>query len=236
MKLREISLFLLALLTGYTAQCQIRYIPPTAHLFSFGIGGGVTQLFGDFYGKPKSPSAWADLNYNVSPYFNVGIEAQHGYLVTGGRDVTRKTDGFYVTNAYTSASANMRLSLGAFLTHASASTFVVIVSGVYGGAGIGIINNDITTSTRGGLDQTGLLYSPIKKSSTATNIPLNAGIDINLPRIFGLTGFMANFNYQYNFCQSDYIDGYDPKVAFNKHNDTYIYTSIGIRYNFGRIR
>ncbi|MDR3678790.1 MAG: outer membrane beta-barrel protein [Flavipsychrobacter sp.] len=236
MKLKYISLLLLALSARFLAQGQIKYIPPTAHAFSIGIGAGITELYGDFYGKPKEPSFWGDVNYNITPYFCAGIQGQYGNLTTGGLDVTKKADGFYIKNAYSTVNANVRLSLGAFFTHATPTTFLVILSGVYGGAGYGIIHNDITTSTRGGLNQESIMHGVIKSSSFVGNVPLNVGIDVTLPRIIGITGLVANANYQYNICQSDYVDGYDPNIQFNKHNDTYTYISVGLRYNFGRIR
>ncbi len=236
MKLRYISTIVLAMLVTYSANCQIKYIPPTAHSFSIGIGYGVAKLYGDFYGKPQTAIPWADVNYNITPYLCAGIQLQAGKLVTGGLDVTNKANGFYTTNTYQSAAANVRLSLGAFLVNQPQSVVLDIISGIYGGAGIGIMNNTIKPSERGGLDQTALLRGAVKTDAHTANIPVNVGIDVNVPQILGYNGLQVNVNYQYNYCQSDNIDGYDPQVPFNKHYDTYTYISAGLRFNFGRIR
>jgi len=236
MRLRYISTLILALLATYSASSQIKYVPPTAHSFSVGIGYGVAKLYGDFYGKPQTGIPWGDINYNITPYLSAGIQGQAGKLITGGLNVTTKANGFYTTNTYQSAAANVRLSLGAFLVNQPESVVLDLISGIYGGAGIGIMNNTITISERGGLNETYLLHGAVKTVPHTANIPLNVGIDVNVPQILGYNGLQVNVNYQYNFCQSDNVDGYDPQVPFNKHNDVYTYISAGLRFNFGRIR
>ena len=232
--MKFLSFFILSLSAAATASCQIKYIPPTAHMFSFGAGAGITTLYGDFYGKPNKVAEWAELDYNLTPYIAIGFNGQYGLMTTGGLDVTRKEDGFYVDNTYTTVNLNARVSLGAFLGHVPLSRFVEIINGIYGGVGVGVINNSIKPYTKGGLNQN--LISPLVTSSTTQTLPLNAGIDINVPKIFGYTGLMVNVNYQYVFTGSDIVDGYDPAVRFNKAKDTYTYLSAGLRFNFGPIR
>jgi hypothetical protein len=235
MKLKHSLVLLSALLANFGLHAQIKYIPPTAHAFSIGIGGGVTQLYSDFYGRPLEAAAWGDVNYNITPYLCAGIQVQQGTLEGGSLDITQKRNGFYINNSYTAATVNVRLSAGTFLMHAPPTTFVLIISGIYVGTGVGLLHNNIHTHYFGSI-QSPPLRGPITTDSRVANIPANVGIDINMPMILGYTGLAVNLNYQYNFCQSDIVDGYDPQIPYNKHNDTYAFISAGLRFNFGRIR
>jgi len=107
-----------------------------------------------------------------------------------------------------------------------------ILGGLYAGAGIGIINNDIKriaapTELHGNLPST---TPPLIKNSTALYIPVNVGFNFHVPKLWRFKGMVFNANFQYTPTMSDYIDGYNLSFAANKKNDVYTVMSVGVRF------
>jgi hypothetical protein len=226
MKFRLYFLVLTALLFCSAASAQIHYIPSTAHRFSIGVGGGFTVMYCDLEGKKLKGAVRGNLDYHFTPYISAGLESQYGTLeATEGES----TPSLYSKNHFVAANLNLKVGLGQFLP-AKKNISQRFLSGLYIGTGVGMIKSEIVAIKPTLLS--GKKIKNIKKGEYEFLIPLDFGVNVEFP---GLKNFTLNVNYQLNFVQGEYIDGYNMDFVANKHKDYYSLFSLGVYYNFGKL-
>lgn len=224
---RIIILLVPGLFLAFLAAGQVRYISPTAHSWGFGLGAGIAVLQGDVDNIRLTPAGRANLEYNITPYVSLGLEAQAGKLEAG----KVKTKRLYTRVSFTAANINARVSSGQFFRNRINPGSVW--GGLYFGLGVGIVQSSVSkigTQFTNGKDIPGIV-----KSASSVAIPINLGINVELGRFIGLNNMVANINYQYNFVQGEKLDGYAYNAGSNESNDGYSFLSVGLKYNFGRL-
>lgn len=230
MKMKGLIFILLCFLMHTASIAQIQYIPSTAHRFTVSAGGGVTYMFGDLTKTIMEYGGKASIDYNVTPFFSAGIEGQVGTLSSEGAYLDPNHDAGYIKQLanYYAADANVRLELGQFLRHSIQTGFIRVLSGIYVGTGVGFIN----TTNKATVIQNPEPGNPLQgfhTTNTAVFIPVNAGINVGLPK-----NFTVFLNLEENFGLNDYIDGCHSTKS--NRNDVYAFVSAGFRFNFGPIR
>ncbi len=202
--------------------------------YSMGFGIGSTKMYGDLKYSNPQPAYIGYFEKNITQSISMGEEIMIGDL--SSRDIG--TAGHWRSlNHYTSIDQHLSVELGTLFTifnkNYNDNVLLRIAGGIYAGVGIGIINNDVkkivSTGDVVGSDDTS---PPILKNSTAIFFPLNAGYNLHVPSfLFFKSGFLLNANFQYEDCQSDYIDGYSPPLTkVNKKNDVFTVMSLGFRF------
>lgn len=202
-----------------------------AHSFSLGFGLGATKMYGDLpYSRPQ-PIYIGYLEKNLSNTISYGWTISVGDL--SSRDPHTGLRSF---NHFTSAEQHITFELGTLFSIVDRdfndNIILRLLGGIYGGAGIGIINNDVKRiaaplDLKGNLPTT----SPTTMTnSTALYIPMNVGLNLHVPRMWKFKGCVFNANFQYNSTMSDYIDGYKLPYLANKRNDVYTVMSVGLRF------
>jgi hypothetical protein len=226
---KRIIFLMPVIFAGFQSVSQVSYVPPTARSFSIGIGGGIIALQGDIDEIRITPGGRANLDYNITPYISLGVEGQMGKLSAGAEVV----NGRYTRASFYAANVNARFASGQFFRKKLKPGS--ILGGLYIGAGAGVVNSEI--------DKIGDRYKDGKKIKgivtdppTLLAIPLNLGLNLELPRLLGRHNLVANINYQYNFVSGEQLDGYTYEFWSNLANDGYSFLSVGLRYNFGRLQ
>ena len=201
------------------------------HDYSIGFGIGTTKMYGDLpYSRPQQ----AYIGYfekNITQSVSFGETISNGYLESHGL--------IHSYNHFTSVDQHMTIELGTFFhifnKNYNDNILTRLAGGIYFGAGVGVINNDLTKITNPNesifIANTGLDNPVIEKNSTALYFPLNIGYNLHITnKVWLFRGLVFNINYQYTACQSDYIDGYDPPSRANNKNDVYTVLSAGVRF------
>ncbi len=219
---------------GLQSFAQVRLDPFYPYSkYTFGIAMGYSKLYGDWANSNSEPVYKINVARNVNEWVNYGIEVQRGAL----NDYESKntwTNGLSVYNQFYSAALTGNVSLGELFNwppNFIAKTFY----GIYVGAGIGYMHNDITNITLKFKNSDKNLindYDPGNINAGTNNfyIPFNLGINLHLTR-----AVVINVNYQFNYALSDYVDGYDFKAptATNQYNDMYSVLSFGLHFYIG---
>lgn len=202
-----------------------------AHNFSVGFGLGSTKMYGDLsYSKPQ-PAYIGYFEKNITPTISYGWTVSFGDLST--RDPYTQLRSF---NRFTSVDQHISVELGTLFAAVDREYYdnpiLRLVGGVYGGVGLGIINNNIpriaTPNDYAG--QTNSVNPTVLTNSTALYIPMNVGYNLHIPQFWIFKGCVFNANFQYTSTMSDYIDGYKLPLAANKRNDVYTVMSVGFRF------
>ncbi len=202
--------------------------------FSGGFGIGSTKMYGDLPKSNPQPAYIGYLEKNVTQSISWGEEIMIGDL--SSQDPKSHWRSF---NHYTSIDEHLTVELGTLFTlfnkNYNDNVLLRIAGGIYVGAGIGIINNDVkkiaNVPNADELPGENTTNPALLKNSTALFIPLNVGYNLHIRRLlFFRNGFVLNANFQYEDCQSDYEDGYSPPLAPNKKNDVFTVMSVGIRF------
>lgn len=203
-----------------------------AHNFSVGFGVGSTKMYGDWsYSKPQ-PAYIGYFEKNITPTISYGWTVSVGDLST--RDPYVQMRSF---NHFTSVDQHITVELGTVFAVVDREYYenplLRLIGGIYGGTGVGIINNDIKRIAQFNEDLPG--QTPNVSPTTLTNsvalyIPINAGYNLHIPKFWIFKGCVLNANFQYTSTMSDYIDGYKPRYAANKKNDVYTVMSLGFRF------
>ena len=218
MKKLTILLFLLALSISSFAQTNF-------YRLKIGAGAGSALAFADLQKKTLSFAGYGTFDYQFSPYINLGLEMQKGELAGG--DILFDPHNRQFINSYLSASLNLKISLGEFISdYQRRNDFLNIISGLYGGVGLGIIKNKISN-----VRYYDIYYYPGEDKSTEEIVPFNLGINFNFPDKWGYTRYGVNINLQSTIAIGEGMDGYTPTV--NGKDDIYSFFSVGIRYQFG---
>jgi len=201
------------------------------HDYSIGIGGGATKMFGDLPDSRPQQVYIAYMEKNITQSITTGETVEIGYLESHGL--------IQSLNHFTSVDQHLTIEIGTFIHMFYKNYYnniaTRLIGGIYFGGGIGVINNDLIKISNPNesifIANTGLDNPVIEKNSTALYFPVYVGYNLHIARkIWALRGLVFNVNLQYSFCQSDYIDGYDPPSRANKSNDQYAILSAGFRF------
>lgn len=202
-----------------------------SHNYSVGFGLGTTKLYGDLSYSNPQPAYIGYFEKNLTSTISYGWTVMIGDLSC--RDPYTHLRSF---NHFTSVDQHITVELGTLFSSFDKNYYdnplLRIIGGVYGGVGLGIINNDIKRIANPG-DYPGTLpthSSSVVNNSTAMYIPMNVGFNLHVPRFWIFKGCVFNANFQYSAGMSDYIDGYDLPLAANKRNDVYTVASLGFRF------
>lgn len=157
-------------------------------------------------------------------FLKLGINWHTGTL-SGGRK--ESPNDLYYNNKYTQG--DLQIKLYPLRTFSDSSRVLYYLSGIYAGAGIGVLSSNTTIHKIPGL--------PFRYQDNYTGflngvIPISVGIDIPIRKAFQQKGLSINFKYQINYCMSDKIDGYVPDLASNKSRDVYNMATFGLSYSF----
>ncbi|EHQ26749.1 hypothetical protein [Mucilaginibacter paludis] len=221
-------LFFFNIINPHMAYSQIDYFYKKNNSgFRLGIGGGITTLKTHYYGKPVKGAFVGSLDYDVNPYFSFGGEAQSGILE--GVDNSHRFYYKTSTDNYLAANLNVRVALGQFYHYFSRNKLNDAIKRLYIGTGIGAIHTRIKFTYNDDLAYT-VYGSPIT-SSNSIYFPLNVGTNIDLPGILGRDKLAINPNYQLNYVNSLYTDGF--RTSPQSHlRGFYSLVSVRLKYKF----
>ena len=187
--------------------------------YSFGIGGGITLPFGDVRSVNYSLANQVSADYYFTPNINTGIEVQFGNMRGGDQDKNHFTNTFVLT------AWNTRMQLGQFYGRFDRlSRLLWLMRGLYGGAGVGIIRNNVLAV------KSGVGFTNINRGVI---FPFTGGYNLYLQDMYERDRWELNFSMQFVVGLEDAMDGdLNPNSQFN---DVYNYFSTGIRYKFGAV-
>lgn len=203
------------------------------HDYSFGVAIGSTHMYANLPQSNPQPAYMAQVEKNIFHYLSIGTQ------VTVGDLSSRWTKNrLYSFNHFTAVDEHLNLSVGALFAiydrNYNDHLIQRIIGGLYGGLGIGIVNNDIKRiSTEIANLHTTVTWTDnpvIIKNSNALYYAFNVGYNYRVQKfLFFNNGFVFNANFQLNDCQSDYIDGYSPPFSGHHHTGVYTVMSIGAK-------
>lgn len=207
--------------------------------FSIGAGAGVTQSFTEVRKHDFGLAGYGTLDYLLTPFISIGLEAQKGQINSG--DYKTDPRNRQSVNSYLAGSVNGKIALGAFIDY-QRDGLARKIRGLYVGAGIGAIKNDITGIIRFDNQRPenpdGTPYrQPGEDTSKEIYFPLNIGINFYFADREDFYRYVLNFNYQGNITLGEGLDGYnDTGETFKSGKpDVYTFFSVGLKYNFGKM-
>jgi hypothetical protein len=195
--------------------------------FRLGIGGGVTTLMTHYHEDPFKGVFIGSLDYDVNPYLSLGLEAQAGTL-EGIDDVYHL---YYAssTDNYLAGNFNVRVAVGQFSDFYSENGFTDALKRIYIGAGVGEIHTNIKFTYNPGLAAT--KYGDPQPYGNYYIFPFNFGTNIDLPGVLGRDKVSINPNYQFNYVNSLYLDGFQSS-QYSHLKGFYSILSIKLKYKF----
>jgi len=236
MKLKIVILLSLCLAAFRPADAQIRLDPFYPYSkWSIGAGAGFTEIYGNLSHSNSEPIFRLNVERNSNMWVALGFEVQRGAL--SDYEVKNTwTNGLSVYNKISTYDLYGRVSLGEFFRYPR-SFFAKTLFGLYFGAGIGYMDNNVSNITLKfkHIDKYKINdYSNtnIKTSTSNFYVPFNVGFNLHMTR-----RVMFNVNYQFAYAFSDYLDGYNfqAPTATNKYNDMFSVFSFGINYYIGKV-
>jgi len=203
--------------------------------WTLSAGAGFSEIYGNLNHSNSEPVFQISGARNLNMWVNVNLEIMHGAL--SDYEVKNTwTNGLSVYNQFTAADVNAKISLGEFFKYPR-SFFLKNLFGLYAGAGIGYMSNDVSNITLKFKHQDKYTIndygsSNIKKNTSNLFIPFNLGFNLHLTR-----RFFFNVNYQFSYALSDYLDGYNfqKPTATNNYNDMFSVLSFGLNYYMGKV-
>ncbi|RKR82291.1 hypothetical protein BDD43_2467 [Mucilaginibacter gracilis] len=191
--------------SGYAQQADYYYQRNNTGI-RVNAGIGFTTLVTHFANRPLNEAFLFGGDYDFSAYFSVGIEGQFGTLQ--GSDESHNMYYQSSTDQYFASTANIRLApIGALFSDGKAHhDFQEYLYRLYLGVGIGVINvqNTLEKATN---PQTPAFGTAVP-NGTYMVIPFNLGTVIDLPGLFGRDRISLNPNFQVNYVNSTYLDGF----------------------------
>ena len=181
--------------------------------------GGATAYAGA--NSPKTDLAfYVDAAYYPIPLFNIGLQGQSGML--GGARAPNSINPKSFKNTYQAAMLTGQLYLGVFYQE-GASSFLNALRNFYGGAGYGVIANNIYNTD----------ISAAKITNHVTNtlhmVPVTGGYEFNiLKNKFNEPLLKANFSSAFYYIIGKGLDGYYDNNS--KSFDFYTFYAIGLKY------
>lgn len=235
MKTKLLIAFVFSLISWGAGYAQLSYVPSTAFRYNVGAGIGFTTVYGDLPVRKAAPAGRLYFDYRIKQFITVGAEVQGGMTKNGVKDAVPDSKGeyrrnvawgLYSQNTFLAANINAKVYVGQFNDEEEGVSSYL--NNVYAGIGVGYILNNVSDLVTTFPESKQVVNTTIPTSSGIT-IPLNLGIDVELP----VSNLSLNLNYQINFSTSDGIDGYDFKMSNVK--DAYGFLSIGLKYHFGEV-
>ncbi|TDG37564.1 hypothetical protein EZJ43_00265 [Pedobacter changchengzhani] len=226
------------LLIAFLLLVSFSYAQSNYFKFSGGIGLGPNYSFTDVYKGKRGFTTYGTLDYHITPFVTAGLEAQFGSIRGGSITDDRYNRQF--TNHYASISANAKIMLGEFVDY-DKNDFLYNIRGLYGGLGIGVVNNNIVDIVRfrpSYSDDPGFGPFPGRDKSLNLLVPINLGINFFINDDYGYMRYVINVNAQSNVTFGEGLDGYnDPPSKYrNDAPDIFNTYTIGVKYFFGSIR
>jgi len=235
---RKIIILLTVCITvaSLNANAQVRLDPFYPYSkWTFGVGMGYTRLFGDWPNPVSEPVYKISLARNANEWVNLNFELEHGAL-SEYEPKNTWTNGLNVYNQFTGGAVTGNIALGELFNWPK-NWLGKTIYGIYLGAGIGYMHNNISNITLKFHNSDKSLitdFDPgnIKLKSNNLYIPFNLGIDLHITRLV-----ILNVNYQMNYALSDYVDGYSFRapVATNNYNDLYSTLIFGLHFYIGDV-
>ncbi|MCD0487416.1 hypothetical protein LPB86_04200 [Pedobacter sp. MC2016-14] len=203
-----------------------------SNFYKLGIGSGfgTTHSFTDVEKSGNGISVYGTADYFFTPFISMGVEGQIGQIAGG--DVFTDSRNREFLNNYKSFTFNGKLYLGSIINYDYSPT-ANLLKGIYGGTGIGLIQNKIIAINR--RNTYANTTSPGQNNSFNILVPLNLGINVYLADRQGDYRYVLNLNLQGNLTFGEGLDGYnDSSIRFsNNRPDAYSYISVGFKYLLG---
>ncbi len=203
-----------------------------SHNYSVGFGIGSSKLYGDWAYSNPQPVYIGYFEKNISHAVSIG------WTVSVGDLSTRDPYTFYrAFNHFTSVDQHITIQLGSIFNLVTQDYYDNLlfryIGGVYGGIGLGIINNDVKRIANFNEDIPGKIITgnpTMLTNTTSLYVPVNVGYNLYIPKLLFFKGCVFNANFQYATAMSDYLDGYKPPLNANKKNDVFTVMSVGFRF------
>lgn len=200
-------------------------------MFGISAGGGYTFSHSDFQWTKTipSPTVGVGIHYFSLDFLAINLEVQKGLLKGGAslEDADATETGF--ENNYLAFCLSFRFFPIALAEDGvKKESIVKILSSLYLGTGVGNLTNDVKAN---GISTTSYGSLANYKGSNIF-IPLELGVNFPVAKIRNAK-LLVNINLRTNLCFSDKIDGYEPTVEANQHNDAFSTLTGGLVYKFG---
>lgn len=191
-------------------------------------GVGAATLVTHFNHNPPQLTYLGSLDYDFSPFLSFGFEGQYGKL--RGEDDVHHLRYYSSTNKYISATANFRVAFGQFFNFERRNDLHDIIERLYLGVGAGVIHNKITFEDHpDGSSST--IYGDPHPYGNYLLIPMNLGTNIDLPGVLGIDRVSINPNFQLNYVNSLYLDGFQSS-QYSSLKGFYNVVSVKLKYKF----
>jgi hypothetical protein len=197
-----------------------------------GVLGGMNRIDADFGLKDNSWLIGVQAKYDVLRFINIGVDYSIGNLKAGplylgtfeGKDFIAE----FSNNYYTFSGVARILPFRVFMWD-QMDPVVEYFTYPYIGFGVGMIRSNVTASP---LELKEFGYK-VKYKGTDQFTFLEFGWDFPIVKDQNERNkLMLNVNFRRMFTPSDYLDGYNPTVEANKHNDVYSTYTVGLTYKF----
>ncbi len=236
MKIRIITLLALCVATLGSVKAQIRLDPYYPYSkWTAGAGLGFSTLYGNLDHSNSEPVFRLNAEYNLNAWTYVDLEFQHGAF-SDYESRNSWTNGINAYNKFSAFDLSLRMSMGQLFKYPR-TFFAKTIFGIYGGVGVGYMFNNVSNISRKFKKTDKYLitdYNPnnIKTSSSNFFLPLTIGWNLHLTR-----RTMFNFNYQFSYAFSDYLDGYNfqQPTATNRYNCMFSVMSFGLNFYIGQV-
>jgi len=203
------------------------------HDYAFGVSIGSTHIYANLPISNPQPAYMAYVEKNIYHYLTVGTQ-----ITVGDLSSRWPKNRLYSFNHFTAIDEHLNISAGALFAiyNRAYNDHILprIIGGIYGGVGIGVVNNNIKRISNEITNLNWTTTTPdnpvIVKNSNALYYAFNVGYNYRVQKfLFFNNGFVFNFNFQLNDCQSDYIDGYSPPFKGHRHTAVYTVMSLGAK-------
>lgn len=192
-----------------------------------GAGVGLATLITHFSSNPAKGVAIGSLDYDFSPYLSVGLEGQYGTLQ--GIDQVHHLPYYSSTDTYLQGNFNVKVAVGLFDDFYSENGLQDAIKRIYIGAGFGQIKTNITFVDNP--DREFTKYGSVVPKGRFWCFPFNIGTTIELPGVLGYDRLSVNPNFQFNYVNSLYLDGFQSS-QYSYLKGFYNLTSIKLKFKF----
>lgn len=216
------------LLPAYSVKAQHS---ETVDMFGISAGGGYTFSHTDFQWTKTvpSPAVGVGIHYFSLDFLAINLEFQKGLLKGGAslEDADNSETGF--ENNYLAFCLSFRFFPIALANEGDKKEDVLkVLSTLYMGTGVGNLTNNVKANSI----SSNSYGSQVEYKGSNIFIPLELGVNFPVARIRN-NKLLVNINLRTNLCFSDKIDGYEPTVEANQHNDAFSTLTGALVYKFG---
>ncbi len=236
MRNRILTLLALCIAAVGSVNAQIRLDPFYPYSkWTAGAGIGFSEIYGNLNHSTSEPVYRINVERNMNAWTYIDLEIMHGAF-SDYESKNHWTTGLKAYNSFTAADLNLRMSLGQLFKYPR-SFFAKTLFGIYAGVGIGYMNNDISSIDMKFKKSDKYLITDynsanINKHTNNFFLPMNLGWNLHLTR-----RCVFNFNYQFSYAFSDYLDGYNfqQPTAKNEYNCMFSVMSFGLNFYLGHV-